>query len=59
VLYFTEQILENIERENAENYYSIELLNLRSMATTAKIIIEDLIYSNQLKHKNQLVLETI
>ncbi len=59
VLYFTEQIIENIERENAENYYSIELLNLRSMATTAKIIIEDLIYSNQLKHKNHLVLETI
>ncbi len=59
VLDFTEQILENIERENAENYYSIELLNLRSLATTAKIIIEDLIYSNKLKHKNHLVLETI
>ncbi len=59
VLDFTEQILENIERENAENYYSMELLNLRSLATTAKIIIEDIIYSNQLKHKNHLVLETI
>jgi L-aspartate oxidase len=59
VLFFTEQIIENIARENAENYYSIELLNLRSLATTAKIIIEDLIYSNQLKHKNHLVLETI
>ena len=59
VLDFTENILENIARENAENYYSIELLNLRSLATTAKIIIEDLVYSNQLKHKNHLVLATI
>ena len=59
VLDFTEQILENIERENAENNYSIELLNLRSLAFTAKIIIKDLVYSNKLKHKNHLVLETI
>jgi L-aspartate oxidase len=59
VLDFTENILENIAKENAENYYSIELLNLRSLATTAKIIIEDLVYSNQLKHKNHLVLATI
>ena len=59
VLDFTEQILEKITAENKQNNYSMELLNLRSLATTAQIIIQDLIYSNKKKPKSHLILETI
>jgi L-aspartate oxidase len=59
VLDFTEQIIDKVEVENKQNNYSLELLNLRSLATTAKIIVEDLIYSSKKKLKTHLILETI
>lgn len=59
VLDSIQQIIEKTEQELAQNNYSVELLSLRNLATTGKIIIEDLIKSNKLKLKNNLVLETI
>ena len=54
---FLSQICRLAEKEVADQHYSVELLNLRNMAQTAILILEDI--QSQMKDLNKLQIEEI